>query len=89
MDIYRKPNPVNGGGKFKRYENNIRHMPWISNNLRKRNFKKLGADVKVINNSKNGLKINMNCGSTNLEPLKALKESPSDIDLVSMGMQIE
>ena len=43
-------------------------------------FKKVGADVKVINNSKNGLKINMNCGSTNLEPLKkALKESPSDI----------
>ena len=29
-------------------------------------FQNLGADVKVINNSKNGLKINMNCGSTNL-----------------------
>ena len=27
-------------------------------------FQSLGADVKVINNSKNGLKINMNCGST-------------------------
>ncbi len=43
-------------------------------------FQNLGADVRAINNSKNGLKINMNCGSTNLEPLKkALKESPADI----------
>ena len=43
-------------------------------------FQKLGADVKVINNSKNGLKINMNCGSTYLEPLKkALKENPADM----------
>lgn len=46
----------------------------------KKVFQKLGADVKVINNSKNGLKINMNCGSTNLEPLKkALRENPADI----------
>jgi len=43
-------------------------------------FQTLGADVRVINNSKNGLKINMNCGSTNLEPLKkALRESPADL----------
>jgi len=43
-------------------------------------FQNLGADVKVINNSKNGLKINMNCGSTNLTPLKkALKENPADM----------
>jgi len=43
-------------------------------------FQNLGADVRVINNSKNGLKINMNCGSTNLEPLKkALKENPADM----------
>jgi phosphoglucosamine mutase len=43
-------------------------------------FQSLGADVKVINNSKNGLKINVNCGSTNLEPLqKALRESPADM----------
>ena len=43
-------------------------------------FEKLGADIKVINNSKNGLKINMNCGSTNLDPIKkALRESPADI----------
>jgi len=46
----------------------------------KKIFQALGAEVRVINNSNNGLKINMNCGSTNLEPLKkALKESPADI----------
>ena len=46
----------------------------------KKIFQNLGADVKVINNSKNGLKINVNCGSTNLEPLKkALRDSPADI----------
>jgi len=42
----------------------------------KKIFQSLGADVRVINNSQNGLRINMNCGSTNLEPLKkALRES--------------
>jgi len=46
----------------------------------KKIFQNLGADVTVINDSKDGLKINMNCGSTNLEPLKkALKESPADM----------
>jgi len=46
----------------------------------KKIFQSLGADVRVINNSKNGLKINMNCGSTNLEPLKkALRESTADM----------
>ena len=46
----------------------------------KKIFLNLGADVRVINNSKNGLKINMNCGSTNLEPLKkALRESTADM----------
>ncbi|MBO6971065.1 MAG: phosphoglucosamine mutase [Prochlorococcus marinus CUG1431] len=46
----------------------------------KKIFQNLGADVRVINNSKNGLKINMNCGSTNLEPLKkAMTEIPADI----------
>ena len=46
----------------------------------KKIFQNLGADVRVINNSKNGLKINMNCGSTNLEPLKkALRENPADM----------
>ena len=43
-------------------------------------FINLGADVKVINNSQNGLKINLNCGSTHLEPLKkALKENNADM----------
>jgi phosphoglucosamine mutase len=43
-------------------------------------FQNLGADVKVINNSKNGLKININCGSTYLEPLKkALYENSADM----------
>jgi len=46
----------------------------------KKIFQALGADVRVINNSNNGFKINMNCGSTNLEPLKkALLESPADM----------
>ena len=46
----------------------------------KKIFQNLGADVKVINNSKNGLKINMNCGSTNLEPLKKVLEvNPADM----------
>ncbi len=46
----------------------------------KKIFQSLGADVRVINNTKNGLKINFNCGSTNLEPLKqALRESPADM----------
>ena len=46
----------------------------------KKIFQSLGADVRVINNSKNGLKINMNCGSTNLEPLKnALSKSNADM----------
>jgi phosphoglucosamine mutase len=43
-------------------------------------FQNLGADVRAINNSKNGFKINMNCGSTHLEPLKkALEKNSSDI----------
>ena len=46
----------------------------------KKIFQALGAEVRVINNSNNGLKINMNCGSTNLEPLKkALRENPADM----------
>ena len=39
-------------------------------------FSKSWCRFNIINNSKNGLKINMNCGSTNLEPLKkALRDS--------------
>ena len=46
----------------------------------KKIFQNLGADVKVINNSRNGLKINLNCGSTHLEPLKkALKDNAADM----------
>jgi phosphoglucosamine mutase len=46
----------------------------------KKIFQNLGADVKVINNSKNGLKINLNCGSTHLTPLRnALKENTADM----------
>ncbi len=46
----------------------------------KKIFQNLGANVRVINNSKNGLKINLNCGSTNLEPLKkALTEGTADM----------
>ena len=46
----------------------------------KKIFEDLGADVRVINNQQNGLKINMNCGSTHLEPLKqALKENHADM----------
>ncbi len=46
----------------------------------KKIFQNLGADVRVINDSKNGLRINLNCGSTNLEPLKkALREIPADM----------
>jgi len=43
-------------------------------------FKRLGANVKVINNEKDGLKINLNCGSTCLDPLnKAIKETNADM----------
>ena len=46
----------------------------------KKIFQNLGADLKVINNSKNGLKINMNCGSTHLGPLKkAVSENAADM----------
>ncbi len=43
-------------------------------------FQNLGAEVRVINNSNDGSKINMNCGSTHLEPLReALKENSADM----------
>ena len=46
----------------------------------KKIFQSLGADVRVINNSQNGLKINKNCGSTNLDAIKkALGEIPVDM----------
>ena len=43
-------------------------------------FNDLGADVKVINNEKDGLRINLNCGSTCLKPLnKAVLENNADM----------
>ena len=43
-------------------------------------FKSLGANVITINNKKNGLKINVKCGSTFLHPLKkAIKENNADM----------
>ena len=43
-------------------------------------FKKLGANVKVINNKMDGKKINLNCGSTCLEPLnKAIRENKAEM----------
>ena len=43
-------------------------------------FKSLGAKVKVINSDADGTKINVNCGSTNLSPLrKAILENNSDM----------
>ena len=43
-------------------------------------FKDLGAKIIVINNEKNGLKINLNCGSTCLTPLKkAISENDADM----------
>ncbi len=81
MDIYIKSLLQTMGGE------NLRGMKIIldtcygsATSCAKKIFLNLGADIRVINNSQNGLKINMNCGSTNLEPLKrALKESPADM----------
>ncbi|MBK17093.1 MAG: phosphoglucosamine mutase [Prochlorococcus sp. SP3034] len=43
-------------------------------------FKTLGAQVKVINSEPDGFKINLNCGSTCLTPLrKAILENNSDM----------
>ena len=43
-------------------------------------FNSLEANVKVINNERNGLKINLNCGSTYLQPIKkAVMENKADM----------
>ncbi len=43
-------------------------------------FKKLGANIKVINSQADGLKINVKCGSTCLDPIKkAVRENSADI----------
>ena len=49
-------------------------------------FKELGADLTVISNNPNGLNINENCGSTNIEFLKkAVAEYEADFGLALDG----
>ncbi len=49
-------------------------------------FRRLGAEVIVINEDFNGIDINVNCGSTHLEPLRALmKESGADVGVAHDG----
>ena len=49
-------------------------------------FKSLGAKIKVINKEKDGLKINLNCGSTCLGPLnKAIIENEADMGFAFDG----
>jgi len=43
-------------------------------------FRKLGANIKVINSTADGSKINVKCGSTDLKPLKkAIREYDADM----------
>jgi phosphoglucosamine mutase len=81
MDIYVKSLiQTMGGGNLSGMKIILDTCHGSATTCAKKIFQNLGADVKVINNSKNGLKINMKCGSTNLEPLKkALKENPADM----------
>ena len=49
-------------------------------------FRRLGAEVIVINEDFNGTDINVSCGSTHLEPLRALmKESGADVGVAHDG----
>lgn len=49
-------------------------------------FKELGADLKVISNKPDGLNINKNCGSTDIECLKkAVAENNADFGLALDG----
>ncbi|WP_124061606.1 phosphoglucosamine mutase [Gordonibacter sp. Marseille-P4307] len=49
-------------------------------------FQRLGARVSVINDDFNGVDINVGCGSTHLEPLRALlEESGADIGVAHDG----
>lgn len=49
-------------------------------------LRRLGADVELINDDFNGTDINVNCGSTHLEPLKKLViESGADIGIAHDG----
>ena len=49
-------------------------------------LERLGADVRVMNDTFNGLDINVQCGSTNLEPLKAyVAEVGADVGIAHDG----
>ncbi len=49
-------------------------------------FRRLGAEVFVINDDYNGVDINVHCGSTHLEPLKAfVRECKADIGFAHDG----
>ena len=49
-------------------------------------FEELGAQVTAISTDPNGENINVNCGSTHLEPLRALmKESGADVGVAHDG----
>ena len=49
-------------------------------------FKKLGANVSVINNNPNGININLNCGSTHMDGLKKyVIENKCDLGLAFDG----
>ena len=49
-------------------------------------FKELGADLTIINGKPDGSKINVGCGSTNLEPLKkAVKEKQAQMGFAFDG----
>ena len=49
-------------------------------------LKRLGADVSVMNDTYTGLDINVKCGSTNLEPLKAfVAETGADVGIAHDG----
>ncbi|MEG6586933.1 phosphoglucosamine mutase [Dendrosporobacter sp. 1207_IL3150] len=49
-------------------------------------FKRLGADVIIINDSPNGININKNCGSTHMEALqKAVLEHKADLGIAHDG----
>ncbi len=81
MDIYIKSLiETMGGGNLSGMKIILDTCYGSATTCAKKIFQNLGADVRVINNSKNGLKINMNCGSTNLKPIKkSLEENPADM----------
>jgi len=81
MDIYRTGLiQTMGGGNLSGMKIILDTCYGSATTCAKKIFQNLGADVRVINNSKNGSKINLNCGSTNLDPIKkALEENTADM----------